>query len=300
MYFQQWREPGGLHLCRECGTRSYPGSGSSAGGKASGRQGKHRQVFQCLFSFLLLTKQTFIHWGWDKMADSLQAMFWNWFSCLRIVVSLFEIQWNLFPRVQLLSNFGSDNDLPPNRRQAINTSRPRQNGRHFADDTFKRIFLKENVTISIKISLQFVPKSPIDNIPALFQIMAWRRPGDKPLSEAMEVSLLTHICVARPHWVIWRLNQWLSHLLMHIYGSLGLYGTFLKVTAATHSHSWYTFLKCLDPVLISSYTWGISYWYQFQGMHLCILGEVLSDSVTEKKKKNYCQKLGWIIIFKIK
>ena len=80
----------------------------------------------------------------------------------------------------------------------FNTFRPRQNGRHFADDTFKRIFLKENVRISIKISLKFVLKSPIDNIPSLFQIMAWRRPGDKPLSEAMMVSLLTHICIARP------------------------------------------------------------------------------------------------------
>ena len=83
----------------------------------------------------------------------------------------------------------------------FNTLRPRQNGRHFADDTFKRIFLKENVRIFIKISLKFVPKSRIDNIPALFQIMAWHRPGDKPLSEAMIVSLLTHICVARPQWV---------------------------------------------------------------------------------------------------
>ena len=31
--------------------------------------------------------------------------------------------------------------------------------------------------------------------------MAWCRPGDKPLSEAMMVSVLTHICVARPQWV---------------------------------------------------------------------------------------------------
>ena len=53
----------------------------------------------------------------------------------------------------------------------------------------------------IKISLKFVPKGPIDNIPALVQIMAWRRPGDKPLSEPMMVSLLTHICVPRPQWV---------------------------------------------------------------------------------------------------
>ena len=33
------------------------------------------------------------------------------------------------------------------------------------------------------ISLKFVPTGPINNIPALVQIMAWRRPGDKPLSE---------------------------------------------------------------------------------------------------------------------
>ena len=31
--------------------------------------------------------------------------------------------------------------------------------------------------------------------------MAWRRPGDKPLSEPMMVSLPTYICVARPQWV---------------------------------------------------------------------------------------------------
>ena len=83
----------------------------------------------------------------------------------------------------------------------LNTLRPRQNGRRFADDTFKRIFLNENVRISIKISLKFVPKGPIDNIPALVQIMAWHRSGDKPLSEPMMVSLLTHICVTRPQWV---------------------------------------------------------------------------------------------------
>ena len=83
----------------------------------------------------------------------------------------------------------------------LNTLRPRQNGRRFADDTFKRIFLNENVRISIKISLKFVPKGPINNNPALVQIMAWRRSGDKPLTEPMMVSLLTHICVTRPQWV---------------------------------------------------------------------------------------------------
>ena len=83
----------------------------------------------------------------------------------------------------------------------INTLRPRQNWRHFADDTFKRIFMNENVKISINISLKFVPKGLINNILALVLIMAWRRPGDKPLSEPMMVNLPTHICVIRPQWV---------------------------------------------------------------------------------------------------
>ena len=55
--------------------------------------------------------------------------------------------------------------------------------------------MNENIRISIKISLMFVAKGPFDNIPALVQIMAWHRPGDKPLSEPMVVILLTHICV---------------------------------------------------------------------------------------------------------
>ena len=83
----------------------------------------------------------------------------------------------------------------------INTLRPRWNEQHFADDIFKHIFWNENVWISIKISPKFVPKGPINNIPSLVQIMAWRRPGDKPLSKPMMARLSTHICVTRPQWV---------------------------------------------------------------------------------------------------
>ena len=79
--------------------------------------------------------------------------------------------------------------------------RPRQNGRHFADDPFKSTFLNATLRIAIKISLNFVPKVPINNIPALVQIMAWHRPGDKPLSEPLMARLSTHICVTRPQWV---------------------------------------------------------------------------------------------------
>ena len=83
----------------------------------------------------------------------------------------------------------------------LNKLRPRQNGCHFPDNIFKRIFLNQNVRLPINISLKFVPKGPINNIPALVQIMAGRRPGDKPLSETVLVSLLTHMCVTQPQWV---------------------------------------------------------------------------------------------------
>ena len=52
-----------------------------------------------------------------------------------------------------------------------------------ADDIFKCIFLNENDIIPIQISLKFVPGRPIDNKPALVQVMAWRRTGDKLLPE---------------------------------------------------------------------------------------------------------------------
>ena len=49
--------------------------------------------------------------------------------------------------------------------------------------TLRCIFLNENVTISIKISLKLVPKDSINDIPSMIQIMVWRWPSDKPLSE---------------------------------------------------------------------------------------------------------------------
>ena len=56
---------------------------------------------------------------------------------------------------------------------------------NLADNIFKWIFLNENDRIPIQISLKFVPSSPIDNKPALVQVMAWRLFGAKPLPESM-------------------------------------------------------------------------------------------------------------------
>ena len=83
----------------------------------------------------------------------------------------------------------------------FNTLRLRQNGRHFEDDIFNCIFLNENIWISIMISPRSVPKGPVNDMPALVQIMACHLDGVKPLSEPMRVSLPMHIHVTLPQWV---------------------------------------------------------------------------------------------------
>ena len=76
-----------------------------------------------------------------------------------------------------------------------------ENG-HYLADIFKWLFLHKNVWISIKLSLTFF-KDPMNNIPALVQILARCRIGVKPSSELSLVSLLTNIRVTWPQWVNW-------------------------------------------------------------------------------------------------
>ena len=94
----------------------------------------------------------------------------------------------------------SSSDVGMASNQLFNTLRRRQKGRHFPD-----IWIAFS---SMKLSLKFVHKVGINNIPGLVQIMAWHRPGDKPLSEPVIVSLLMHICVTRPQWVKINRNIW--------------------------------------------------------------------------------------------
>ena len=68
-------------------------------------------------------------------------------------------------------------------RNIFNSSPPGQNDGHF--EVFKCMFLNDNVNISIQIYLNLVPRSSINNKPALVQVIAWRRSGNKPLPEPM-------------------------------------------------------------------------------------------------------------------
>ena len=86
-----------------------------------------------------------------------------------------------------------------------NSLRPRQNGRHFPMH-----FFNEDVWISRKISLKFVPGVRINNIRPLVQIMAWRRP-------------------ATSHYV----NQWWL-VYWRIYASYGLSESTISITSMTN------------------------------------------------------------------
>ena len=117
-----------------------------------------------------------------------------WISVMGVIASWLSTKESA---ATILTNTWSHLQPFPN----VNTLRQRQNGRHFPDDIFKWIFLNEHVWISINISLKFVPRGPINNIPTLVQVMAWRQSGDKPLSEPMMVRLPMHICITRSQWV---------------------------------------------------------------------------------------------------
>ena len=65
----------------------------------------------------------------------------------------------------------------------------------------------------IEISLKFVPKRPINNIPALVQIMAWHRPGDKPLSEPMMVTLFYFCACKTLQWLLLKcMNTFVAYM----------------------------------------------------------------------------------------
>ena len=123
-----------------------------------------------------------------------------------------------------------------------------QNGSHFADNIFEGIFLNENVWIPIKISLKFVPKDLINNIPALVHIMAWWRIGNKPLSELMGLSLMTHICVTWPQWVnhqyafSWYSFDYWSLLLSILYNFCCPYGFIEIADKISQNHPAYRIL----------------------------------------------------------
>ena len=112
----------------------------------------------------------------------------------------------------------------------------------------------------------------MDNIPALFQIMAWCRPGDKPLSEAMMVSLLTHICVAWPQWVKLRNTTCPRQ-----------HGTDIMEAAFKFNAFWEKFCSILYIRILEGLGYsgnGISLWIEFENNTIKITNTFLGGQLT--------------------
>ena len=92
--------------------------------------------------------------------------------------------------------------VPNGNHGGLNTLRPRQMDA-ISQTTFSNAFSwMKMFEFRLKFHWSLFPWVQLTIFQsAMVQIMAWCRPGDKPLSEPMMVSLLTHICVTRPQWV---------------------------------------------------------------------------------------------------
>ena len=108
--------------------------------------GKFKSEHMLLIKIMRISCDTALRWMPQNTADCKSTLVWG---KIRIYLQFLDAQW-----AQALEIL-------------LNTLRPRRNGHRFADNTFKRIFLNGDVSIANKISLKFVPKVPINNIPAL-------------------------------------------------------------------------------------------------------------------------------------
>ena len=165
--------------------------------------------------------------------------------------------------------------------------------RYFADDIFKCIFLNENVWISIKISLKFVPMIRISNIPALVQIMAWRPPGDSHFWNYIigvlwdaTLEYITSWCKRYPHCKQFQnidekigepklrlFNVWFGHLNIYFLKTIYIYDECwyacmcaLYVSVRAHMYIWlYT---CLY-VYVCMYIFYFVIWFCF--LHIVLI-----------------------------
>ena len=81
---------------------------------------------------------------------------------------------------------------------------PKQNGRLFADSTFKWILLIEMFSISIIISVKFLPKGLIEKKKsALIQIMAWHQTDNNPFCESMMAQVTYEVSWGSRRVFVW-------------------------------------------------------------------------------------------------
>ena len=71
------------------------------------------------------------------------------------------------------------------RTRRVKILRPEQNGRHFADNSFKCIFLNKNVSVSNKMSMKNVPRCLIERKASIGSGDGLVLPGNKPSEQSV-------------------------------------------------------------------------------------------------------------------
>ena len=128
--------------------------------------------FQCNF-FSAGGSIICVNLGYHNAIRISLAVMMQFFNIYRYIVTALQItgkltihsMWNTFHVIMSSCNLCKYSDIYV--IVIFNSSPPGQNGRHFADDIFKSIFMNEKSCTFIKISMKFVPRGPIDDNPAL-------------------------------------------------------------------------------------------------------------------------------------
>ena len=102
--------------------------------------------------------------------------------------------------------------------RAVIQGHQKQNGRHFADDIFSCVFLKENLYTLIPISLKFVPM--IDKKSTLVQVTEstlWKRWQAIAWTKQCDDAYMchqVHMCSLNEAWVTWAYSQYKNAVLL--------------------------------------------------------------------------------------
>ena len=136
-------------------------------------------------------------------------------------------------------------------RNSVSTHWGRDKIANISQTTYSNAFSRMKIyEFLLTISLKIVPKVRMNNIAASVQIMVWRRPGNRPVSEPMIVNLLTHICATRPQWV----NCWRPVWMCASHSYLRINVTYKRYPYAIHNDLlYYSVLQEIHFVLVRSH-----------------------------------------------
>ena len=120
-----------------------------------------------------------------------------------------------------------------------------------------------------------------------FQVMAWRRPGDKPLSEPMMGRFSTHICVTRPQWVKVQLCSGPNHVVSQIHY---LSDSLLSLNQWYNQHFCYDLFLCMPHRIIRVWVLWIHSRFETENYNLFVTMRIINSTLFYHIELHFWQK----------